>query len=152
MMRWQPITSGPAGDFGAPLLFELGAGAVPHDVAEIFLNGDCLPDIVVVRADPDGFTNGALTFLINITNVCPWDLDGDGSTRSDDFTSLLKQWDTDPGGPPDFDGDGLVGIVDFLALLGAWGPTQGHPADFNGDGTVNTVDFLDLLSHWGPCP
>lgn len=121
----------PGGNFGAPLLFGLGEGAVPHDVAEIFLNGDCLPDIVVVRADPQGFTNGALTFLLNVTNVCPWDLDGSGSTGTSDFKNLLIQWGSDPGGPPDLDGNGVVDITDFLDMLANWGacPCERLPID-----------------------
>jgi len=54
--------------------------------------------------------------------------------------------------PADLDDDGSVGINDFLALLAAWGPNPGHPADFDGDGSVGITDFLALLETWGACP
>ncbi len=67
----------------------------------------------------------ASTFLVdNITEPCPWDIDGSG----------------------------IVGAADLLALLFDWGPCKGCAADFDGDGIVGASDLLALLFNWGPCP
>jgi hypothetical protein len=58
------------------------------------------------------------------TDLCPADLDDDGTVSVTDFLLLLAVWGTDPGGPPDFNGDYDVGITDFLILLAAWGPCR----------------------------
>lgn len=54
--------------------------------------------------------------------------------------------------PSDIDGDGSVAISDMVALLEAWGTNPGSPSDLDGDGTVAMADLLLLVSDWGPCP
>ena len=66
---------------------------------------------------------GALEF--QVTEQCPWDLDGNKS----------------------------VGTSDLLILFAAWGPVPTpDPPDFDGNGVVNTADLLILFANWGPCP
>lgn len=60
----------------------------------------------------------------DVTESCPWDLNGAGN----------------------------VGAADLAQLLAAWGTNPGHPADFNGDGIVNATDLAQLLAAWGDCP
>ena len=54
--------------------------------------------------------------------------------------------------PSDLDGDGSVAISDMVALLEAWGTNSGDPSDLDGDGTVAMPDLLLLVADWGPCP
>ncbi len=54
--------------------------------------------------------------------------------------------------PCDLDGDGSVAISDMVALLEAWGTNSGGPSDLDGDGTVAMPDLLQLVADWGPCP
>jgi len=53
--------------------------------------------------------------------------------------------------PTDLDGNGTVGAFDLAILLGNWGPNPGHAADLNGDGAVDAGDLAILLDDWGPC-
>ncbi len=53
--------------------------------------------------------------------------------------------------PADLDDDGTVGITDLLLLLSQWGPCPGCTADLDGDDVVGILDLLDLLAAWGPC-
>jgi uncharacterized Ntn-hydrolase superfamily protein len=73
------------------------------------------------------------------------DGDGDGVSRVDMgcFEHQLC--------PADLDGNGTVGPFDLASLLGAWGPNPGHPADLDGDGAVGALDLAILLGQWGPC-
>ena len=54
--------------------------------------------------------------------------------------------------PADLDGDGSVSAADLAMLLGSWGPCPGCPADFDGDGSVSAADLAQLLGAWGDCP
>ena len=54
--------------------------------------------------------------------------------------------------PTDLNGDGTVDATDVLTLLAAWGANPGHPADIDGDGTVGASEVLALLLDWGSCP
>jgi len=56
--------------------------------------------------------------------------------------------------PGDLDGDGSVGGADLGLLLGAWGACPGTPClgDLNLDGEVNGADLGLLLGQWGACP
>ena len=53
--------------------------------------------------------------------------------------------------PTDLDGNGTVGAFDLAILLGNWGPNPGHAADLNRDGAVDAGDLAILLDDWGPC-
>jgi hypothetical protein len=98
------------------LLGRTVAGLGDHD-------GDGVRDLVAGTNDLQGMVDvGALWVLfLDAGEVCPWDVDGDGSTGVVDFLSLLAVWGTEPGGPPDFDCDNGVGVTDFLSLLAHWG-------------------------------
>ncbi len=64
----------------------------------------------------------ARAFLLTPAQLCPADIDDDGTVGVTDFLLLLSQWGPCPGCTADLDGDGVVGILDFLALLAAWRP------------------------------
>ena len=53
--------------------------------------------------------------------------------------------------PVDLDGDGTVGASDLAELLGSWGQCEGCPADLDGNGQVGAFDLALLLGAWGPC-
>ena len=69
----------------------------------------------------DGPGVAARAVIAISADLCPADLNGDGSVGILDLLALLAAWGTDPGGPPDFNGDGIVGILDLLTLLANWG-------------------------------
>ena len=51
-------------------------------------------------------------------NVCPADLNGDGTVNVHDLLTVLIGW----GGPDgDVTGDGITNILDLLAVMIAWG-------------------------------
>ncbi len=57
--------------------------------------------------------------------------------------------------PQDLDGNGTVDGGDLSVILGFWGlrvDPPGSGADLNGDGRVNGADLTEILSFWGPCP
>ena len=54
-------------------------------------------------------------------NLCPSDLDGDGSVAISDMVALLEAWGTNPDSPSDLDGDGIVAMPDLLLLVADWG-------------------------------
>ena len=54
--------------------------------------------------------------------------------------------------PADINADGTVDVLDLLQLLAAWGPCAACPEDINADGVVDVLDLLQLLAAWGPCP
>ncbi len=61
---------------------------------------------------------------INVTQAgtcapaCPTDINGDGSTGSQDLSILLNGWGT---ASPDLNGDGVVGSADLSIMLNGWG-------------------------------
>jgi hypothetical protein len=63
--------------------------------------------------------------VVIVEDLCPADLNGDGSVDGNDLGQLLSQW----GGDGDY-----------------------RSADFNLDGFVDGVDLGILLAAWGECP
>lgn len=61
-------------------------------------------------------------FLVQVADICPWDINGNQSVDLNDFATLLSNWGS------------------------------GGDADFNKDGVVDLDDLMDMLAHWGPCP
>ena len=62
-----------------------------------------------------------------VVNLCPTDLNGDGSTDSADLGSLLGTFgEVPPGTPGDFNGDGSIDSSDLGSMLGSFGdcPTE----------------------------
>lgn len=55
--------------------------------------------------------------------------------------------------PADLDGDGMVGALDVLTVLSGWGPCPGFlcTGDMDLDGTIDIDDLIAVLSGWGPC-
>ena len=56
--------------------------------------------------------------------------------------------------PQDIDGNGSVDGGDLSVVLGFWGQPVDPPgsgADLNGDGRVTGADLTEILSFWGPC-
>ncbi|UCD75146.1 MAG: hypothetical protein JSV91_15355, partial [Phycisphaerales bacterium] len=54
--------------------------------------------------------------------------------------------------PADVNSDGTIDIDDLFALLAAWGPCDGCAEDLNNDGWVDIDDIFEVLAAWGPCP
>jgi protocatechuate 3,4-dioxygenase beta subunit len=54
--------------------------------------------------------------------------------------------------PADLNGDHVVDGADLGALLAAWGTCSGCAADLNADGAVDGADLGALLAVWGACP
>ncbi len=105
------------GTFAAAVAY--AAGDFPRSVAIGDLDGVNGPDLAVANR----FSNDVWVLLnLCTTQVCPWDLDGDGGVEMADLQMLIVQWRTNPGGPPDFDGDGEVAVPDLLQMLARWGP------------------------------
>jgi photosystem II stability/assembly factor-like uncharacterized protein len=52
--------------------------------------------------------------------------------------------------PPDVDGNGTVDVNDLFAVINAWG-TSGGPEDVNNDGNVNVDDLFEVVNGWGEC-
>jgi parallel beta-helix repeat protein/predicted outer membrane repeat protein len=98
------------GDVDEPTPLDFGRSDRFLDDPAVVDTGNGVPPIVDIGA------------YENHADLCPADLDDDGTVGVTDFLLLLAVWGTDPGGPPDFNGDYDVGIADFLILLARWGP------------------------------
>ena len=79
------------------------------------------------------------------------DLDLDVATANLQSRSISVFENTCDVCPADLDGNGSVGFSDVLAILAAWGNSNGVE-DLDFDGTVGTGDLLIVLAEWGPCP
>ena len=67
---------------------------------------------------PDGFIQG---FVIDLTDTCFGDIDGNGAVDVNDVLAVLADWGPCRDCAADLDGNGEVDVTDLLAVLAAWG-------------------------------
>ena len=90
------------------------------------------PGFYEMRAFAGGFSDlstsgsaeASFDFTLDLTLVCPADLDGDDSIDINDLAILLSNFGTTAGANPqdgDVDGDGDVDLTDLAILLSNFG-------------------------------
>lgn len=107
-----------SGGFGDVAVVTVGATSAAS-VAIADLDGDGDLD----SANSNASASGSITVLLNVTDTCP----------------------------VDFNGDNVVDTADLGILLESFGTANGH-VDLNGDGVIDTADLGILLSVFGACP
>jgi len=93
----------------------------PENEWDAFYHPDL--EVTLIKEDDDGNMVASFTFVIDDSNTCPADVDGDGG----------------------------VGVDDLLAVIGAFGG-PGPAGDATGDGWVDVEDVLVVIAGWGACP
>jgi protocatechuate 3,4-dioxygenase beta subunit len=92
---------------------------VPENDDDFFYHPDL--EVTVLDEDADGNMIAEFRFVIEVTNTCPADLDGDGEVGVDDILLVLSAYgSSSPAG--DATGDNWVDVDDILAVVSAWGP------------------------------
>lgn len=105
-------------DNGGPILYDVRNQFAPVYVGRVPLDGNSAGFGFLNGAVVCASSSGRLT-TIDISDCCPADLDGDGTTTIFDFLTFQNLFqDQDPRA--DFDGDGDFTLFDFLAFQDAF--------------------------------
>jgi protocatechuate 3,4-dioxygenase beta subunit/plastocyanin len=92
---------------------------VPENDDDFFYHPDL--EVTVLDEDADGNMIVEFQFVIEDTNTCPADLDGDGVVGVDEILAVIAAWNTDDA-DADVNDDGIVDVTDLLIVIDAWGP------------------------------
>ena len=118
----QVVCNGLIAPFYAEIAMIWNEGQMPTSLHEQVPDTPLTSSIIAANNHGDLLVRGdTLNWILD--EICPGDLNDDGSVNVTDLLELLGLWGADGGGQcfSDLDGSGSVDVGDVLVLIGEWG-------------------------------